>query len=82
MPFEDLHACRLRDSSDFENGSIRTIRAEGEPGLSILVGRLKGQTTTTRQSFRYDRNIWTERRAREHCQDNNGILFEPATGAD
>jgi len=45
--------------------------------LSIIIGRLKGESKTTTQAYRYPTADWTEDAARKHCQDNDG-RFEPA----
>lgn len=77
MPYVD-HSCRLKDPDLFEKGSFRTIeRGEGKNKLSIIIGRPKGEKTTTAQAYRYDKAIWTEARAKAHCAENDGT-FEPA----
>lgn len=43
---------RLRDPDDFQKGSFRIIPRKGGR-VHIVVGRLKGQKTTTAQSIRY-----------------------------
>ena len=80
MPFPNEHACRLRSPDDFQADSFRRIRreADGKP-LDIILGRLKGQTTTTAQAFRYPKGAWEPGEARSHCEANDGKLFEPAT---
>lgn len=45
--------------------------------LSIIVGRLKGEKTTTAQAYRYPKSVWTEEAARAHCSKEGGS-FEPA----
>lgn len=44
------------------------------------MGRLKGETTMTEQSYRYDKTKWTEAQANTHCKDHEGT-FEPASEA-
>ena len=79
-PFPNEHACRIRQPGEFQKDSFRRItrKADGKD-LDIIIGRLKGKTTTTTQAFRYPKDQWTESQARKHCTDNKGILFEPAT---
>ncbi len=79
-PFPNEHACRVRDPGDFQDDSFRRISEEDEEGrqLDIIIGRLTGETTTTTQAFRYPIDDWTEDAANAHCDDNDGILFEPA----
>ena len=78
-PLPNFHACRVRDPGDFRPGSFRTLNqeAEGKP-INLVVGRLKGETTTTLQSFRYPKGDWTPSEAKRHCSDHDGQLFEPA----
>ena len=75
MPYPNEHACRVRQPSAFEKGSFRRIE---RGGASIIIGKLKGQTTTTTQAIRYPRASWTEQRARAHCKRNGGKSFEAA----
>ena len=77
MPFPNEHACRIRQPGLFESGSFRRIK-QGK--LSILIARLKGQTTTTTQAFRYPIVDWMTNEARKHCAKNKG-RFEKATNA-
>lgn len=78
-PFPNEHACRVRDPGDFKKGSFRRIsrKTDGKT-LDIIIGRLKGKTTTTTQAFRYPKDEWTESQARKHCEDHDGKRFEPA----
>jgi ATP-dependent protease ClpP protease subunit len=82
-PFPNEHACRVRDPGDFEKGSFRRInRKSDEKNFSVIIGRLKGKTTTTTQAYRYPKDEWTETQARNHCRRYGGKLFEPATGTE
>lgn len=74
MPYENEHSCRIRDPGEFQEGSFRRIE---EGGLSIVIGRPKGQTTTATQAFRYPEKTWSESKARKHCEDHDGT-FEAA----
>lgn len=84
-PYPNEHACRIRDPGDFKAGSFRRITRGAETGagardgkqLSIIIGRLKGKTTTTAQAYRYDKDDWTVAQARSHCAENDGS-FEAA----
>jgi len=77
VPYPNEHACRLRDPDQFQKGSFRRI-VKG--GVSIIIGKLKGKTTTTAQAFRYPKSKWTVERARAHCKRHGG-KFEAAAGA-
>ncbi len=79
MPYPNEHACRIRDPGEFKAGSFRRIeRGEGSEKISIIIGRPKGKTTTATQAYRYDKEVWTEKRAHTHCTENDGA-FEAAT---
>lgn len=74
-PYPGEHACRIVDPDNFEKGSFRRMK-RGK--LSIIIGRLKGETTTTTQAYRYPKEDWGEAEARAHCKENEGS-FEPAS---
>ena len=74
MPYPNEHACRVREPGEFEPKSFRRI-AQGK--LSIIIGKLKGKSTTTTQAYRYPTGEWTEAEARKNCEDHGG-RFEPA----
>lgn len=77
-PFENEHACRLRDPADFQDDSFRrTIRKHDGKEYSVIMGKLKGEDTMTEQAYRYKKDIWTASEARAHCKDHKG-KFEPA----
>ncbi len=46
-------------------------------GVSLIIGRPKGKTTTTTQAIRYDKTKWTADKAKIDCGDKGGT-FEPA----
>lgn len=74
MPYEQEHACRLREPGEFEKDSFRRIK---QGRLSIIIGRLKGKTTTTAQAYRYPKDSWTAAQASAHCKEHKG-RFEAA----
>lgn len=74
MPFANEHACRIKQPGDFQPESFRRIK-NGK--LGIIIGKLKGETTTTTQAFRYPVGDWSEEEASKHCSDNKGS-FEAA----
>ena len=73
MPYPNESSCRLRSPNDFEKNSFRRI-AQGR--LSIIIGRLKGQKTTTTQAFRYPKSRWDKDAARKHCEEHKGQFHE------
>jgi len=74
MPYPNEHACRIRPPGDFQPKSFRRIK-QGK--LSIIIGRLKGKTTTTAQTYRYPKDQWSVAEARAHCRKAGGS-FEAA----
>ena len=73
MPYPNEFSCRKLDPDKFEKGSFRRI-AQGR--LSIIIGRLKGEKTTTTQAFRYPKGKWDKETARKHCEKNKGTFHE------
>lgn len=81
MPFPNEHACRVRDPADFQPGSFRRISQSSDGRqFSIIIGRLKGASSTTTQAYRYPKATWTVAQARGHCRRHDGT-FEPASGS-
>jgi len=78
-PLPQEHSCRLKDPKLFQPDSFRRVKRESDgKEYSVIMGRLKGETTMTEQAYRYNKDIWTVSQAKKHCKDHNGILFEPA----
>ncbi len=69
MPYRGEHACRVRQPGEFQPDSFRRIK-NGK--LVILIGKLKGESSTTTQAFRYPTDDWTEAEARTHCEKQGG----------
>lgn len=84
MPYPSEHACRIKDPKDFEQDSFRRISQKTEDGkrIDLIIGKLKGESDTTVQAFRYPKDEWTAEEARDHCKAHDGILFEPAEGEE
>lgn len=79
MPFPNEHSCRLRSPGDFQKDSFRrTSRRSGNKRYDVIMGRLKGKTTMTEQTYRYPKTVWSESEARRHCKEHGGS-FEAAT---
>lgn len=74
-PYPNEHSCRIEDPEKFQPNSFRRI-TQGK--LEIIIGRLKGKTTTTTQAFRYPKSKWTAAAARTHCEKQGG-RFEAAS---
>jgi len=78
IPYPQEHACRIREPGEFQKDSFRRIskKSDGKT-LNIIIGRLKGKTTTTTQSYRMSKDEWTESQARKFCTEHDGT-FEAA----
>jgi hypothetical protein len=74
VPYPNEHSCRLRDPGDFQPDSFRRISSGRR---QIIVGRLKGQSTTTAQAYRYPTSEYSEAEARKDCEAAKGS-FEAA----
>lgn len=80
MPYPTEHACRIKSPGSFQDGSFRRMnKSSNGKTFSLIIGRLKGQTSTTTQALRYPKTSWSAGEARGHCKEHGGILFEPAT---
>lgn len=78
-PYPNEHACRVRPPSAFQPNSFRRIRKQSDGKvLFIIIGKLKGEDTTTTQAYRYPKDSWSADQARAHCKRNEGKTFEPA----
>lgn len=76
MPFKNQHACRLIDPSLIKEDSFRTHQTSIK-GLTFISGKLKSTGKSVVQTFRYDKKVWNEERARKHCTTKKG-KFEAA----
>lgn len=84
MPFPNEHSARVRNPEDFQKDSFRRIKLPksegGKGGVSVIIGRLKGKTTTTAQAYRFPIKLYTAEEAKKWLKDNKikFISFEPA----
>jgi hypothetical protein len=78
MPYEGWHSARVRDPGDFQPDSFR--RKNIAPGVDIIMGRLKGETTMTAQAYRFAADKFTASEARAWLKKNDikYISFEEA----
>jgi hypothetical protein len=81
-PYPNEHAARVRDPGAFEKNSFR--RKKLDTGIIIIIGHLKGETTTTTQSYRFDADVFTAAEAKAWLKEHKikYILFEKATGKE
>jgi hypothetical protein len=78
-PYPNEHSARIKNPDSFEKDSFR--RKKIETGISIIIGRLKGETTTTTQAYRFSIKNFTATEAKKWLKDHDikYISFEPAT---
>jgi len=73
LPYPNEYSCRLKSPGSFQAGSFRrTTRTSDGKTYSIIMGRLKGQTTMTEQAYRYGKDTWDASAARGHCERHEG----------
>jgi len=60
---------RVHDPEDFEGGSFRTIPL-GDSGVKAVIGRLKGEDSTTIQSLIFPKDEFTEDEAKQWVKDH------------
>ncbi len=77
--FPNEHAARVKEPGTFEEDSFR--RKEIAPGISAIMGKIKGESTMTIQSYRFDKSKFTEEEARAWLKDHDitTIEFEAAS---
>ncbi|MBA7481486.1 hypothetical protein ES707_16960 [subsurface metagenome] len=72
-------ACRLREPGQFQEDSfVRMTRESKGKEYHIILARLKGKESLTEQAYRYNKTVWQESQARQHCSKHKGLTFEPA----
>jgi hypothetical protein len=74
VPYANEHSCRMKEPGDFQANSFRRM-VNGK--LTMIIGKLKGESSTTVQAYRYPTDDWDEPAAREHCKKAGGS-FEAA----
>lgn len=77
-PFPNEHAARVKEPSEFEQGTFR--RKNIANGVDIIIGKLKGSDKTEVQTYRFDKKVFTEEQAKEWLKEHNAgnKMFEPA----
>lgn len=79
MPYPNEHAARVLHPNDFVPDSFASWALSG--GVRIILGRLKGETNTTVQAYRFPVRLFTAEQAKEWLQEHDVeyVRFEPAT---
>ena len=76
MPFPSEHSCRLKDPSAFEKDSFRRIKSGS---VSLIIGKLKGESNTTAQAIRYPKDSWDAGKAEADCKKHSGSFTAAAS---
>lgn len=78
-PYPNEHAARIIQPEKFIRESFR--RKNIAPGIDIIIGRLRGETETTTQAYRFKSSKFTVQQAKAWLREHNKkvILFEPAS---
>jgi len=69
---ENTIRVRVRDPGDFQKESFRTITISASDGIQAVIGRLKGETSTTVQTYLFDKKKWTEEKAVNWVEEHKG----------
>lgn len=70
---ENTIRIRLRNPNKFQEGSFRTIQiGKKSDGIKAVIGRLIGKTSTTVQSYIFDKTKWTAKKAQKWVKDHGG----------
>lgn len=79
MPYPNEHAARVIDPSKFKKDSFR--RKDLGDGVSLILGKLEGESSMTVQAYRFDKEKFTPEQAKKWLKDNevSYISFEPAS---
>lgn len=71
---EDSIRIRQRNPGDFEPNSFRTIKLPGAKGIKAVIGKLKGKTSTTIQTYIFDKKVWTVDKAKVWVKERGGKM--------
>lgn len=80
-PFPNEHACRLADPDKFDDYR-RDERESGGKVYSVIYGHNPDTDKWEEQAYRYLKEDWTAPEAKAHCEDHDGMSFEPATSGE
>ena len=78
-PFANEHSARIIEPSKFESDSFR--RSNITSGIDVILAKLKGEDSLTRQAYRFQKDQFTPNESKEWLREHDieWILFEPAT---
>lgn len=68
MPYPNEYAARIKNPGLFEKDSFR--RKTIKPGIDIIIGRLKGESSMSTQAYRFDKKKFTAQTAKAWLSKN------------
>jgi len=75
---ENYVRLRQRDPKEFQKKFFRMINIDSQKGIKAVIGRLKGETTTTVQSFLFDKKRWSVKEAQKWVEKRKATELETA----
>ena len=77
MPYENEHSCRLNDPGKYEKFRRENCGQKHDGKCIDVIYGIKKDGKSEIQALRYNKDIWTEKQAQNHCKEQKG-MFEPA----
>jgi len=71
---ENYIRIRQKDPDSFQKDSFRIITLSQSRGIKAIIGHLKGKTTTTVQSYLFDKKKWDTKRAQLWVKKHKGSI--------
>jgi cation transport regulator ChaB len=73
---------RQKDPKQFDDKSFRTIVLSPSKHIKAIIGKIKGQKTTTIQSYLFDKNTWKQSEAKTWVGENHPAYAKTASEND
>jgi HK97 family phage prohead protease len=74
---ENYIRIRVRNPGDFQEGSFRTVDISTAKGIKAVMGKIKGESSMTVQSYLFDKDKWSVEEARAWVEEH-----KPKSAAD
>lgn len=70
------YICTLEDADLFDDKSFKRMSREHEgKTYYVVLGKKKGSTSTSEQSYRYNKDEWDQNEAKAHCKEHDGTFI-------
>jgi len=73
---ENYIRLRQEDPKDFDKNTFKTITLSESQGIKAIVGKKKGKTSLTIQSYLFDKKKWTVEKAQEWVKKHRASIEE------